>query len=163
MLKTRLLIANTCYHVMARGNQQQNIFLEIDDFNFYLHQLKHYKRKYKILLYSYCLMPNHIHLIVEPLNPEKLSKFMQGLQRSYTAYFNEKYEKVGHLWQGRFKAKIISKDEYLINVITYVEYNPVKANIVKHPQDYIFSSYRERSSHQKTKRKLIDPLLIPLS
>jgi len=79
-------------------------------------------------------MPNHIHLIGEPVHPKKLPKFMQCLHRSYTAYFNNKYNKVGHLWQGRFKTKIIAKDKYLIQCIAYVEQNPVRANLINSPR-----------------------------
>lgn len=90
-------------------------------------------------------MPNHIHLVGECVEPQTLPKFMQCLQRSYTAYYNKKYEKVGHLWQGRFKIKIIAKDEYLIDCIAYIEQNPVRANLTSSPKEYEFSSYQERN------------------
>lgn len=144
MTKTRILIENACYHVYARGNQKQKIFIEKNDFEFYLKQLEHYKIKYSFYLYGYCLMPNHIHLMGKPAIPKKLSNFMQCLQRSYTAYYNKKYEKVGHLWQGKFKTKLIIKDEYALECISYIETNPVRAKLVKNPKDYIFSSYSER-------------------
>jgi len=159
MTKTRLLIKNACYHIYARGNQKQKVFIEQGDFEFYLMQLKHYKRKYSFRLYSYCLMPNHIHLAGEPFLPEKLSKFMQCLQRSYTAYYNKKYNKVGHLWQGKFKVKVIVKDQYAINCISYIEKNPVRAKLTKRPEDYVFSSYLERN-FGGNKPKLLDEFLL---
>lgn len=159
MTKTRLLIKNSCYHVYIRGNQKQSVFKERCDFEFYLAQLKRYKRKYGFLLFGYCLMPNHIHLIGEPINPEKLPKFMQCLQRSYTAYYNKKYNKVGHLWQGRFKAKLIAKDRYLIDCIAYVEQNPVRADLVNKPSEYDFSSYTERDLTDKAGFMLLDKLV----
>lgn len=159
MTKTRLLIKNACYHIYVRGNQKQTVFRDKEDFEFYLHQIKHYKRKYSFHLYGYCLMPNHIHLIGEPVHPEKLPKFMQCLQRSYTAYHNKKYNKVGHLWQDRFKTKVIVKDQYLIDCIAYVEQNPVRANLVKNIGGYEFSSYRERNLTYAHCPVLIDTLM----
>jgi len=159
MTKTRLLIKNSCYHIFTRGNHKQKIFLSKDDFEFYLHQLKLYKRKFSFLLYGYCLMPNHIHLIGKPIKLQNLPKLMQCLQRSYTAYYNKKYEKVGHLWQGRFKTKAIARDQYLIDCITYVEHNPIRANLVANPKDYKFSSYLERNLSEK-ECDLLDKLLL---
>jgi len=104
-------------------------------------------------------MPNHIHLVGEPLDPQNLPKLMQGLQRSYTAYYNNKYEKVGHLWQGRFKMKVIVKDGYLIDCIAYIEQNPVRANLVNSPKEYEFSSYQERNWSDKD-FNLLDKLLL---
>jgi putative transposase len=160
MAKTRLLIKNVCYHIFIRGNQKQTVFKEKEDFEFYLLQLKHYKRKFSFLLYGYCLMPNHIHLLGEPLYPEKLSKFMQCLNRSYTAYYNKKYSKVGHLWQGRFKTKVIAKDQYLIDCIAYIEQNPIRTNLVKSLKEYDFSSYTERNFNAYRNFKLLDNFLL---
>ncbi|MBI5873841.1 MAG: transposase [Candidatus Omnitrophica bacterium] len=160
MTKTRLLIKNVCYHIMARGNHKQTIFAGKEDFDFYLRQLKHYKRKYSLLLYGYCLMPNHIHLVGEPKDPEKLPKLMQGLHRSYTAYYNKKYNKVGHLWQERFKTKVIDKDKYLMDCITYIEQNPVRANITNCLREYEFSSYPERCLTENADYGLLDKLLL---
>ena len=160
MTKTRLLIKNACYHIFIRGNQKQNVFKNSDDFTFYLNQLKRYKRRNSFLLYGYCLMPNHIHLIGEPIYPERLPKFMQCLHRSYTAYYNKKYNKVGHLWQGRFKTRVIAKDQYLIDCIAYVEQNPVRAHLTNNPKEYEFSSYLERNLSMEEIFKLLDKFLI---
>ena len=84
---------------------------------------------------------------------------MQCLQRSYTAYYNKKYNKVGHLWQGRFKTKTITKDQYLIGAIAYVEQNPIRANLVNNPKEYNFSSYGERSLYSDG-FGLLDKLLL---
>jgi putative transposase len=140
----RLLIENACYHITIRGNQRQPVFLDAKDFCVYLAQLRKYKRQCGFLLYGFCLMLNHLHLIGEPKVEKNLSKFMQKLSRAYTAYFNKRYGKVGHLWQGRFKSKVIVKDAYLIDCIQYAEMNPVRARLVKSRADYPWSSYRER-------------------
>jgi len=140
----RLLVPGACYHINTRGNHRQKIFLDERDYMVFIGAMKRYKRKYGFLLYGFCLMPNHIHFIGEPREVLNLSKLMQGILRSYTAYFNKHYKKVGHLWQGRFKSKAIVKDGYLIDAIHYVELNPVRAGLVKTAGDYVWSSYRER-------------------
>jgi len=129
---------------MARGNQKQKIFVKEVDFNEYLKRIKHYKRKYKFRLYGFCLMPNHVHLVGEIEYKEDLAKFMQGISRSYTSYFNKVYAKVGHLWQGRFNSRVIVRDQYAVDCMNYVELNPVRAKIVKMPSEYRWSSYGER-------------------
>ena len=141
----RVLIENACYHLIARGNQKQIIFLAEEDYKEYLQKLRLYKKRFDFKLYGYCLMPNHVHLVGQPKIAKNLSKLMHGITRSYTAYFNDKYDKVGHLWQGRFKNKVIVKDRYLVDCINYVELNPIRANIVNVVYGYPWSSYRERA------------------
>ena len=154
----RLLIDKACYHIITRGNQQQAVFLLEKDYQRYISSLRKYKKKYNFLLYGFCLMPNHVHLLGEPVKIKNLAKFMQCLNRSYTGYFNKRYQKVGHLWQGRFISKVIVKDRYLLDCIQYIELNPVRANIVKTTADYTWSSYKERLLTAETKDKLLDDL-----
>jgi putative transposase len=141
----RIAFDNACYHIATRGNQKQRVFLVNEDYVEYLARLKRYKYRYNFRLYGYCLMPNHVHLIGFAQKKQDVSKFMHNLNRSYTAYFNEKYNKVGHLWQGRFKSKIIMKDRYMIDCINYVEQNPIRANLAASPIDYMWNSYAERT------------------
>jgi len=89
-------------------------------------------------------MPNHIHLVGEINDAPLISNFMHDLNRTYTLYFNSKYNLVGHLWQGRFKSKVICKDRYLIDCLRYIEYNPMRANLVKSASEYKWSSYPGR-------------------
>ncbi len=156
----RLIIKNACYHIITRGNQKQRIFLDEQDCEVYLSKLKRYKLRYGFLLYAFCLMPNHVHLIGEPKETFNLSKFMHGLNRSYTAYFNEKYNKVGHLWQGRFKSQVVAKDDYLVDCLNYIELNPVRANMVRAAQDYTWSSYRERVIAEDMPVKIVNNLYL---
>ncbi|MCM8799613.1 MAG: transposase [Candidatus Omnitrophica bacterium] len=159
MKPKRVVLDGAVYHITVRGNQKQKTFLEEVDFLNYFKILRHYKKKYRFKLYAYCLMPNHVHLILEVENSKNLSKIMQGINLSYTIYFNKKYQKVGHLWQGRYKSKIIQKDKYLIDCIEYVELNPVRSGLVENPFDYPWSSWRERFG--KENKHLIDtPQLI---
>jgi putative transposase len=141
---SRLIVDNSIHHVMARGNQKQRTFMNECDFLKYLDLLKHYKYKYRFALYGYCLMPNHIHLIIKVRLGKDLQKIMQGLNQTYTIWFNKKYNKVGHLWQGRYKDMLIGKDKYLLDCITYVEFNPVRANLVKSPTAYHWCSWNSR-------------------
>lgn len=140
----RILLENVCYHVIARGNQKQQVFIEEADYEKYLRLLRKYKMRYRFKLYGYCLMNNHIHLIIDPAKPCQIAKIMQGLNLSYSIWFNTKYDKIGHLWQDRFKSIIIQKDEYLITCINYIETNPVRGNIVTEPLKYPWSSYKSR-------------------
>lgn len=140
----RVVLEGCCYHLITRGNQKQKVFKCNNDCEKYLYFLKKFKRKYKFNIYAYCLMPNHVHIIGQPNKISDLSKFMHDLNRTYTLYFNNKYKKVGHLWQGRFKSKIISRDNYLIDCLNYVEYNPVRKNLIQNVSEYIWSSYRSR-------------------
>jgi putative transposase len=145
----RTILDNAIYHIMARGNQKQTTFFEEEDFLTYLDFLKHYKKKFNFSLYGYCLMPNHVHLIMEIIDGQELAKIMQGMNQSYAVWFNDKYAKVGHLWQGRYKSKIITKDKYLFDCIIYVELNPVRANICPTPAEYPWTSWKTRVGHQK--------------
>jgi putative transposase len=103
--------------------------------------LEHYRVKFHVGIYAYCLMPNHVHLLLES-GSDPLGKFMQGLQQSYTQYFNRRYRKVGHLFQGRYKAIICDKDKYLLVLLRYIHLNPVRAGLAKRPEGYVQSGHR---------------------
>jgi len=156
--RSKILLKNGCYHLTARGNQKQRIFLDDQDYAAFVGRLKKYKRRYGLKLYGFCLMPNHLHLIAEFDEPQWLSKFMQVILRSYTSYFNKKYNKVGHLWQGRFNSRLITRDAYLLDCLNYVEFNPVRAGIARSAGDYKWSSYKERALEKTADFLLIDSL-----
>ncbi|NIO49728.1 MAG: hypothetical protein GTN73_09895 [Candidatus Aminicenantes bacterium] len=139
--KTRIEFPGTFYHVLARGNNKQVIFKDDQDYNVYIIRLKRYHERYKFILYAYILMPNHIHLLIET-GVAPLSKIMQGIQQSYTYYYHKKYESVGHLFQGRYKAIICQRDTYLLELVRYIHLNPVRAAIVASPEDYLWSSHQ---------------------
>ena len=101
--KPRLFAPGLLYHVIARGNRRQPIFLGSSYYHAYLARLTAYRTRYRLMLYAYCLMPNHLHLLLET-SATPLSVFMQGLQQSYTQHFNRTHGTVGHLFQGRYKA-----------------------------------------------------------
>src|SRR4030066_1225303 len=137
--RPRIEFEGAFYHVITRGNQRQKIFKDKDDFLKYIEILFNYKIRYKYFLYAYVLMNNHIHLLVET-QETPLSKILQGINQSYTTYFNRKYKTVGHLFQGRYKAILCDRDEYLLSLVKYIHLNPVRAKIVKFPDKYQWSS-----------------------
>lgn len=139
--KPRIEFEGAFYHVITRGNQRQKIFRDEEDFGKYLELLARYKDLYKYRLYAYVLMSNHVHLLVET-GPAPLSKVLQGINQSYTGRFNRKYKTVGHLFQGRYKAILCDRDGYLLSLVKYIHLNPVRARIVKTPEEYQWSSHR---------------------
>ena len=138
--KPRIEFEGAFYHVITRGNQRQKVFKDSDDFLKYLEILSNYKTQYKYFLYVYVLMNNHVHLLIET-QETPLSKILQGINQSYTTYFNRKYKTVGHLFQGRYKAILCDRDEYLLSLVNYIHLNPVRAKIVKTPDEYQWSSH----------------------
>ncbi|MEW6407060.1 MAG: transposase [Patescibacteria group bacterium] len=151
----RISLEGFVYHVINRGNNRQDVFKDNDDFTAYLEIIKRFKTKYQFKLYAYCLMNNHVHLIIEPTKPNTLSKIVQSITLSHIRLYHYKYKSSGHIWQGRFKNPLIQTDEYLLECIKYIELNPVRANIVSKPEDYLWSSYRFHSLGED-KNKLLD-------
>ena len=139
--KPRICYQGAHYHIYNRGNNKQKIFLNNDDHIFYLNKIREYKEKYNVTILCYCLMPNHMHLALLQNTEVPISKFVLSLHTSYSMYFNRKYDKTGHLFQGRFGQKIIDKDKYLLQVTSYIHFNPLKNGLVKNLKDYQWSSY----------------------
>ena len=152
--KPRIEFEGAFYHVITRGNQRQNIFKEEEDFEKYLAILRRYKVRYGFNLYAYVLMSNHVHILIET-GSVGLSKIFQGINQSYTLYFNKKYHLSGHLFQGRYKAILCDKDAYLLSLLKYIHLNPVRARMVKDAGDYRWSSHGLYSGVNKEK-SLID-------
>jgi len=128
------------YHIMIRGVNKTVIFYDDDDKRKFLQILKYYQGKYEIELFSYCLMDNHVHLLIKA--KENFNKFMQCIQSVYALYFNKKYNRIGHLFQDRFKSIPVEEEKYLLECVRYIHQNPVKAKMST-VDKYIWSSYRE--------------------
>jgi REP element-mobilizing transposase RayT len=126
--------------VISRGNQRQDIFLDRKDLEAFLSYLSEYKTRYPFHLYAYCLMKNHFHLLLG-VEGTPLGKIMQSLLFRYTRYFNKRYGKVGHLFQGRYKAILCDKDAYLLELVRYVHLNPIRAKVVTDPEGYPWTSH----------------------
>ena len=141
MRKPRLEIQGGLYHIITRGNNRQLIFGSDDDYRKFLLQLANQKAKLPFYLYAYCLMPNHIHLLVERRR-DSISRIMQRLLTAYSQYHNRKYRKSGHLLQGRYKAILCQSDQYLAELVRYIHLNPVRARMVRRAVDFRYSSHR---------------------
>jgi REP element-mobilizing transposase RayT len=150
--KPRIEFAGALYHMLVRGNHKQTVFKDRFDFLKYLEGLFKYKERYHACIFSYVLMSNHVHLLIET-KETPLSKIMQGIHQSYTVYFNRKYGTVGHLFQARYKAILCDRDAYLLSLLKYIHLNPARAHIVENPKDY------EWSSHNAYARKKADKVL----
>jgi putative transposase len=137
----RIEVPGALYHVTARGNERKAIFRDDADRAKYLERLAHYRERFGFRLLAYCLMGNHVHLAIEA-GKAPLSRVMAGLQSSYTQYFNRRHRRVGHLFQGRYKAFLVEKDRYALGLLRYIHENPVKARLVRRPEEYAWSSDR---------------------
>ena len=136
----RIEYPGALYHLTSRGNERKNVFLEDSDKVKFLEILLDYHDRYGILIHSYVLMDNHYHLVME--TPQgNLLKVMHGINSRYTGYFNRKYKRSGHLFQGRYKGILVEKAAYLLKLSRYVHLNPVRAKIVEKPETYKWSSY----------------------
>src|SRR5574341_498952 len=137
----RIEYPGAVYHVICRGNNRQPIYRDDLDRRRYLEKLSYYCQDKNVDVLAYCLMPNHVHLLLE--TPQgNLSKMMQAFQTSYTVYFNKRHRRTGHVFEQRYKAYLIDKDSYLLEVSRYIHMNPVMARIVERPGDHPWSSYR---------------------
>ena len=137
----RIEYPGAVYHVTSRGNARRKIYLDDDDRAFFLTTLSGVVKHYGWLCHAYCLMDNHYHLLLETPKPN-LSRGMRQLNGLYTQGFNRRHKKVGHLFQGRYKAILVERDSYLLELARYLVLNPVRAKIVTSPQRYRWSSYR---------------------
>ena len=140
--KPRQLQDEGFYHLIARGNNGFFVFSVDGGFQRFEHLLCESKKKYPWKLTHYCLMANHIHLLGQVQKGEHLPKLMQYLLLEYSRWYRRKTGYVGHLWQGRYKSPLIEKESYFLECGRYIERNPVRAEVVKNPEDYLFSSYR---------------------
>ena len=129
------------YHIVNRGVEQRIIYKEHKDYEYFIELLRKGTKEFQINLHNYCLMSNHYHLLIE-INKQNLSKFMRYVNLQYALYFNKKYKRLGHLWQGRFKSYYVADEAYLYALVRYVEYNALKIRKVKQLEDYLYSSYR---------------------
>ncbi len=140
--RPRLYLAGHPQHVVQRGHNRAACFFAEEDYRFYLHWLKLGAEKHGCELHAYVLMTNHVHLLLTPQRPDAVSRLMQSLGRRYAQYVNRYYKRSGSVWEGRFKASLIQAEEYLLTCYRYIELNPVRADMVRDPGDYAWSSYR---------------------
>lgn len=129
------------YHVIARGNNRQDVFFQDGDYLAFLKALGDLKERKRFELYGYCLMGNHFHLLLRPRG-SSVSRIMQSLLVWHTQRYHRFHSSGGHVWQGRFKSPVIQDDDHLLAVLRYIEANPLRAHLVDSAADYRWSSFR---------------------
>ena len=146
--RPRFVCEGEGHHVTQRGNYQQNIFENNEDFRKYSYLIAEYAPKYDITIWAYCLMNNHVHFVVTPKTKVKFSLFFNVVHMRYSQYKNLNKKKKGHLWQGRFFSSVLD-ERYLLSTVRYVEQNPVRARMVNKAWDYVWSSARAHVNQDK--------------
>jgi len=137
----RFVLPGFAHHVIQRGNRRQQVFYTVEDRLHYLELLKEYAQKTNTQLLGYCLMPNHVHLVLVPGTRESLMVTVAETHRRYTLRINDRMNWRGYLWQGRYKSFVMG-DVYLLRCLRYIERNPVRAKMVQRAEDFVWSSAR---------------------
>lgn len=151
----RLEVVGLPHHIVQRGVDRQVVFFDHRCYLEYLHLLDAYASHLEVSVHSWCLMTNHVHLLLTPTIPGTLSRLMQNLNRMYVQRINTRFERTGHLWAGRFKASVVDSDSYLLSCMRYIELNPVRARMVEDPQNYPWSSWHANVGERQS--RLVNP------
>lgn len=138
----RYIVPGQPQHVILRGNNRQAIFAAETDYEFFRDCLVEAAQRFGLAVHAYVWMTNHVHLLATPTDAASLPKTLQSTGRRYVQHFNFAYRRSGTLWEGRYRATIIDSERYLLTCMRYVEENPVRARMVKHPGNYRWSSFR---------------------
>ncbi len=151
----RLEVVGLPHHIVQRGVDRQAVFFDRQCHLEYLQLLSAYAGHLEMSVHSWCLMTNHVHLLLTPSVPGSLSRLMQNLNRLYVQRLNRRFERTGHLWAGRFKASVVDSEHYLLSCMRYIELNPVRAGMVVHPQGYPWSSWHANVGERQS--RLVTP------
>ena len=160
--RPRIIVPNIPLNVIQRGNNRKSCFYAEEDYKLYLEWLQEYARKTGCLVHAYVLMTNHIHLLITPKKSDSAGELMKRLGQRYVQYINRTYQRSGTLWEGRFRSCIAQQDDYLLLCQRYIELNPVRAGIVKHPGEYYWSSYHVNGQGNKSDLVSHHPLYLSL-
>jgi putative transposase len=153
--KLRVWHPGEVYHITSRGNRKELIFADRRDYEKYLKLLIETKHELPFNLHAYCLMPNHVHLLIQMLD-ESISKIVKKIHTRYAIYFNKRYQLIGHVFQDRFHSTIVHSADYLLEVTRYIHLNPVKASMVKNPEEFVWSSHQAYLKRPKQKKSHIN-------
>ena len=137
----RLNLAGIPQHITQRGNNRQACFFANNDYKLYLSLLTKACRKHQCMVHAYALMTNHVHLLITPEIPTGVSLVFRDLGRDYVRQINKTYQRTGTMWEGRFKSSLVDSESYCLACYRYIELNPVRAGMVKHPSEYRWSSF----------------------
>jgi putative transposase len=141
----RLILPGVAVHIIQRGNNRVACFRHDSDYLMYLTHLRQLSEKHDCAVHAYCLMTNHVHLLVTPQVADACTGLMRDLGQRYVQYFNRRHERTGTLWEGRFRSCLAESAVYVIGCYRYIELNPVRAGMVDHPSGYVWSSYAANS------------------
>lgn len=137
----RLVLPGVAIHAIQRGNNRGSCFRAASDRALYLSFLREFSKKFGCLVHAYCLMPNHVHLLMTPASGEACGAMMRDLGQRYVRHFNRRYGRTGTLWEGRFRSCVTDSAHYVLACYRYIELNPVRAGIAAHPEGYEWSSH----------------------
>lgn len=143
--KPRYYLPHIPAHVIQRGNNRGACFFAEDDYRYSLTCLNDARQQYHVAVHAYVLMTNHVHILMTPEDAVGISRLMQSVGRRYVQYINYTYPRSGTLWESRHKASLVQANTYLLICYRYIEMNPVRAQMVSHPGDYLWSSYRHHA------------------
>ena len=154
----RLTVAGYPHHVIQRGNDRQPIVQDDADRQRLLDLWYEHARAFKVAIHAYVLMDNHFHLLLTPETDDALPKMMQAVGRSYVRYFNQRHQRSGTLWEGRYRSTLIDSERYLLACMVYIDLNPVRAGMVQQAQDFAWSSHRHCMGLRSDKLLTLHPL-----
>jgi putative transposase len=135
------MLPNVAVHLIQRGNDRRDCFFSDEDRSFYLFHLGKILPRARCFLHAYCLMTNHVHLLVTAEDEQGCARLMKGIGQLYSQYVNKRYGRCGHLWEGRFKSCLVQAEHYVLMCYRYIELNPVRACLVQRPDQYAWSSH----------------------
>lgn len=153
--RARLSLPGIPWHLIQRGNNRSVCFYAEDDYLFYLHHLDELSEGFGCAVHAYVLMTNHVHLLLTPEKVDSVALLMKNLGQRYVQYVNRVYRRSGTLWEGRFRSCLTQTEDYVLACYRYIELNPVRAGMVRHPRDYRCSSYAANAEGRN------DKLLVP--
>ena len=139
--RARMYLPGYVYHIVQRGNNREACFFEEENYRVYLNLMFEVLPRYGNRLHAYCLMTNHIHLLITPADRDGISRLMRVVGSRYACYVNKRYSRSGTLWEGRHKSSAVDTDGYLLKCYRYIELNPVAAHMVARPEEYPWSSF----------------------
>jgi putative transposase len=157
----RLILPNTCYHFLNRGNRQSTIFHDARDYDAFLALMCEANARFPIPVIAACLMPNHIHLVLRPVTGIDLKQWAHWLFTKHASHYHLRYKTSGHLWQGRYKSIPIQHDHHLLIVMRYVERNAFRARLIAHPENWRWGSLRWRQSGEAPIELANSPVPLP--
>lgn len=153
--RARLSLPGIPWHIIQRGNNRSVCFYAEDDYFFYIYHLADLAIRFDCAIHAYVLMTNHVHLLLTPEKADSAALLMKNLGQRYVQYINRTYRRSGTLWEGRFRSCLTQSEDYVLTCYRYIELNPVRAAMVRHPRDYRWSSYAGNAQGKR------DTLLMP--